>query len=116
MSEDSLRQFLERLNSDAAWAEQVKSDPAAALEGYDLSVTERMAMACSDEDGLRRLAGRDVIGFGVAPIPTGPLCVATQVTCASVAQPCGSHAPLCGMQSQVMICGPRTHVACYAEP
>ena len=58
-----LRDLLERLATDATFAEQLKADPAQVLEGLDLSATERVALAANDEEALRRLAGWDTGGF-----------------------------------------------------
>jgi hypothetical protein len=63
MSEESLRQFLDRLNGDEAFVERLRANPGDALAAFDLSPTERMALATNDEDSLRRLAGQDVAGF-----------------------------------------------------
>jgi hypothetical protein len=63
MSEESLRQFLDRLNGDAAFVERLKANPGEALAEFDLSQTERVALATNDEDSLRRLAGQDVAAF-----------------------------------------------------
>jgi hypothetical protein len=63
VSEESLRRFLDRLASDTAFVEQLKANPEEALGEFDLSATERTALATNDEDGLRRLAGSDVSGF-----------------------------------------------------
>jgi hypothetical protein len=63
MSEESLRRFLDRLASDSDLAERLKADPEATLAEYELSATERVALATNDEDGLRRLAGSDTAGF-----------------------------------------------------
>jgi len=63
MSEESLRLFMERLSSDPAFVERVKANAAEALAAFDLSPTERMALASNDEDALRRLGGSDVQGY-----------------------------------------------------
>jgi len=54
---------MDRLASDTAFIAQLKADPEQALAEFDLSATERVALATNDEDGLRRLAGQDVAGF-----------------------------------------------------
>jgi len=63
MSEESLQRLLEQLAHDAAFVERLKADPAAALGDFDLSPAERVALATNDEDGLRRLSGRDAAGY-----------------------------------------------------
>ncbi len=63
MSEESLKQLLERLSSDAAFKERVQSDWAEASAEYDLSEAELVAFGTEDEDALRRLAGMEVAGF-----------------------------------------------------
>jgi hypothetical protein len=68
MSEESLRRLLDRLASDSQLVERVKANPEEALDEFGLSMTERVALATYDEDGLRRLAGQDVAGFAAPPI------------------------------------------------
>ena len=63
MSEETLRRFLERLNTDAAFRESARQNPATALDEFELSAAEQAALATNDEDALRRLAGSDVSGF-----------------------------------------------------
>jgi hypothetical protein len=65
MSEESLRSFLDRLANDQAFVERLKTNPGGAAGEFDLSLTERVALATNDEDGLRRLTGSDVGGFQV---------------------------------------------------
>jgi len=62
LSEESRRQFLDPLNDDPAFLERLKARPTETLAEFDLSSTERTALATNDEDGLRRLAGQDVAG------------------------------------------------------
>jgi len=63
MSEESLRRLLDRLSGDVAFVERLKANPSEALAEFELSPIERTALATNDEDGLRRLAGRDVAAF-----------------------------------------------------
>jgi hypothetical protein len=83
MSEENLRRFLDRINSDTAFREQAQRDPKTALEGFELSQIEQLALAAEDEDALRRLAGMDVSGHALpagrgggpaAVDPTAVLC------------------------------------------
>lgn len=63
MSEDALRRLLERANSDDAFREMLTNDPEAALEDFELSPTETVALAAGDEEALRRLAGLETAAF-----------------------------------------------------
>lgn len=65
MSEEALRRFLDRVNADATFFEQVKRDLTTALNEFELSRVEQMAVTLGDEDALRRLAGMDVSGYMV---------------------------------------------------
>lgn len=57
MPEEELRRFLERLNRDAGFRDQLHHDLAGSLAEFDLTHTEQVALASNDEDALRRLAG-----------------------------------------------------------
>lgn len=82
MSEESLRRFLDRLNTDEAFREGMHSDPAGALAEFELSVTERTALGMGDEDALRRLTGADVAGFALPGVLTiGGICPTDQGIC-----------------------------------
>jgi hypothetical protein len=48
MSEESLRRFMDRLAGDTACVEQLKANPEQALVEFDLSPTERIALATND--------------------------------------------------------------------
>jgi hypothetical protein len=63
MSEEALRRFMDRLNSDTGFRDSVQQDPAGALAEFGLSPAERVALASNDEDALRRLAGYDLQGY-----------------------------------------------------
>jgi len=63
MSEEALRQILERMASDEEFRQQAKDDFPEASADYDLSSTELVAFGTQDEDALRRLAGMEVAGF-----------------------------------------------------
>jgi len=58
-----LRRFLERLNNDEAFKQNLREDPASVLAEFELSPTEQMAIGTGDEDALRRLCGMDVAGY-----------------------------------------------------
>jgi len=63
MSEETLRRFLDQLNTDGAFRDSVGQDPAGAFAQFGLSPAEQAALATNDEDALRRLAGQDVRGY-----------------------------------------------------
>jgi hypothetical protein len=64
MSEESLRRFLKRLDTETDFREKVQKDWDSAMEEYDLSISEEAALAVGDEDALRRLMSAEVAGFG----------------------------------------------------
>jgi hypothetical protein len=64
MSQEALSKFLERFLTDESFREALQNDPESAMKDYDLSPTERFALAANDEDALRRLTGDDVGGHG----------------------------------------------------
>ncbi len=59
MSDQSLKTLLERINSDADFAERVRTQPEA-LDEFDLSTVELFALTCGDADALRRLVGETI--------------------------------------------------------
>jgi hypothetical protein len=65
MSEEDLRKFVERLNSDESYRGRVRDDVQAVLDEYELSATELVAVGTGDEDALRRLLGAEVSGFAI---------------------------------------------------
>lgn len=69
MSEESLREVLEKIEADEGLRQRLSEDPASALSEFDLSPSEMVAMATNDEDGLRRLVGADTSGFARAGGP-----------------------------------------------
>lgn len=60
MPEEELRRLLERLQTDEEFRERIGHDTQSALSEFDLSYTERVALASNDEDALRRLAGAQI--------------------------------------------------------
>jgi hypothetical protein len=72
MSEETLKRFLDRVNSDAGFRELIERDPSAVAEEFKLSPVERLALGLQDEDALRRLAGTDVSGYLGPRQPAGP--------------------------------------------
>jgi|SRR5437588_6216110 len=66
MSEESLKQFLERLSSDEALKERVTNNWEAVDEEADLSPAEMVALGTQDEDALRRLVGAEVAGHALS--------------------------------------------------
>jgi len=71
MSQDALREVLERAATDSAFAELLRSDPTRALAKLDLSTVERLALSCADEDALRRLQGQALADGGVVALFDG---------------------------------------------
>jgi hypothetical protein len=81
MSNQALRELLDRINSDPAIREALQTgDARALLEDYDLSPAEAVALLSNDEDALRRLAGaREVSGYGLSiACHVSVLCFPTQ--------------------------------------
>jgi hypothetical protein len=110
MSEESLRQFLDQLNSDEAFVERLKANPQEVLAEFDLSPTERTALGTNDEDGLRRLAGHDAAGFN------NPAVARSQGS-ALVATPCAQQAAT----TALTVCvgeqaGPGSYLVCWKVP
>jgi|SRR5947209_9733165 len=70
MSEEALRQMLERLSSDEEFRERAMNDFPEASAEYDLTSTELVAFGTQDEDALRRLAGMEVAGYAQGFIAT----------------------------------------------
>lgn len=66
MSEDILRRFMQKLNTDSAFRDLVKKDWEKALDEFDLSPAEVAALATQDADALRRLMNADVSGYAAA--------------------------------------------------
>jgi hypothetical protein len=84
MSEEQLRQLVERLNSDESFRERLNNDPQGAIEEFDLSPAEHAALVSQDEDALRRLLGEDVSGFAVGQaglFSTLMLCQTDRILC-----------------------------------
>jgi hypothetical protein len=69
MSQEGLQSLMDRVYKDTAFRDQVMTDPLGALAGWDLSATELMALATNDADGLRRLCGDEVAGYGITGSP-----------------------------------------------
>jgi len=98
MSDTTLRNLIDRINSDESFRAALMSDPDNALQGYQLTPAEVVALGTNDEDALRRLAG-DVTGFGGGSNgPLNPTVYSTIVfnprtilTGPSYATPCGTH-------------------------
>lgn len=55
MSLESLTRAIERASTEASFREHLKSDPAAALKGYDLTADERAALLAGDAAHLESL-------------------------------------------------------------
>jgi len=64
MSEEALQGLLERINEDETFRKRMLDDPEAAVADVDLSEVELLALACTDEDALRRLSGAETAAFG----------------------------------------------------
>lgn len=63
MSEEGLRSFIEKVGGDPDFAKQLSENGEEAVAGFDLTVTEKVALSEGDEDALRRLAGSEVEAF-----------------------------------------------------
>ncbi len=74
MSEETLRQVLERLHEDKEFRRSLQDDWEAALRDLDLSPAELIALAARDEDSLRRLAATDVASQGLGFWGTDFIC------------------------------------------
>jgi hypothetical protein len=79
MSEEMLRQFLQRLNDDESFRETLRQDPEGVLAQFELSQTERTALGTGDEDALRRLCSMDVAGNIMASAACSNLAVCSAV-------------------------------------
>jgi hypothetical protein len=66
MSDETLKQFLERLSSDEAFKERMTNNSEAVEEEADLSEAELVALGTQDEDALRRLVGAEVTGHALS--------------------------------------------------
>jgi len=55
MSKADLERAIQRALEDESFRDQVRSDPATALRGYDLSDAEREAISSGDETRLTEL-------------------------------------------------------------
>jgi len=55
MPSKAMEELIERAVSDEAFAEQLRTDPAGALAGYDLTEDEKAALGSRDADRIRGL-------------------------------------------------------------
>ena len=55
MPSKAMEELIERAVSDEAFAEQLRTDPAGALAGYDLTEDEKGALGSRDADRIRGL-------------------------------------------------------------
>ena|SRR6266702_3046649 len=114
MSEEALRQVLERLNDDPKLGEKMKANWTEAVGDLDLSPAEVIALSTGDEDALRRLVGADVTGFSTNFYGTQLVCTlacpltldtpgstrCADATCPGSKQGCGTHnTHNCNMQA-----------------
>ena len=60
MQERAAQGILDRVNDDEGFRNRFEHDIPGVLAEFDLSHTEQMALASTDEDALRRLAGANV--------------------------------------------------------
>ena len=74
MSEDTLKQVLDRLQNDSEFQSRLRQDWEAALGELDLSHAELVALATQDEDSLRRLARVDLAPGGLGFLGTDFIC------------------------------------------
>src|SRR5438309_422075 len=73
MSEETLKQFLERLGSDEAFKERMTSNWQEGSAEVELSETELVALGPQDEDALRRIVSAEVTGHALSFLFT-PAC------------------------------------------
>ncbi len=64
MSQESLQNFLQQINSDENLQQRMESDLNGVIAEFGLTGAEVAAIATGDEDGLRRLVGAETEGFG----------------------------------------------------
>ena len=74
MSEETLRQFLDRVSSDEAFRQKMQSDWRQAIYELDLSPAELAAVGTQDEDALRRLVGAEVTPYATQFQTTALIC------------------------------------------
>ncbi|MET0306544.1 MAG: hypothetical protein ABW196_10005 [Solirubrobacterales bacterium] len=88
MSQEALRELMDKAASDEGFAARLKEEPVKALIQLDLSSTELFTLSCADEDALRRLLGTaeyesdvdlDLSMFGEAALPLFDEKVITEV-------------------------------------
>ena len=72
MSEESLKQLLERMSSDEAFRERLKNDWPEASAEYDLSEAELVRGAVAGLSARDAAAVRLVTDFGFSPEDLGP--------------------------------------------
>jgi hypothetical protein len=65
MSQEALRELLDKAAKDEGFAARLKEEPVEALINLDLSSTELFTLSCADEDALRRLLGTAEYGSEV---------------------------------------------------
>lgn len=66
MSVQGVETVLRRASEDEAFRQHMKSDPDAALHGYDISYAERQALIAADVDELQRMGVSEELSM-VAP-------------------------------------------------
>lgn len=57
MSQEALRELLDKVESDDEFVAHLKKEPVKALARLGVSSTEVFTLTCADEDALRRLLG-----------------------------------------------------------
>jgi hypothetical protein len=103
MSEETLRQVLERLRTDEEFRERLGNDWPNAIGELDLSPAEIAAISSNDEDALRRLVGADVTAYQNEFAGTNFICSwvcittidtrgSTRNTCPESKKGCGTNA------------------------
>jgi hypothetical protein len=104
MSEESLRSFLDKIETDEAFREKLMKEPTATADEFELSPAERAALISNDEDALRRLVGAETSGYMLSLSPvssqsvyrgTGIMCIqwGTQMTFTDNENPPCLHSP-----------------------
>lgn len=68
MAAEAALQVLDRTMTDEAFLDQFLTNPDAALDGYDLTPTERDALLSGDEHQLREYLGELALEVAVAVV------------------------------------------------
>lgn len=83
MSEESLRSFLDKIETDEAFRARLSKEPTVLADEFDLSPGERAALVSNDEDALRRLVGAETSGYmlSLQPVSSSTIYRGTSLMC-----------------------------------